>query len=426
MNKLYRFLLESSPAFVFCLLASVWVSAQASQPPTVSPRARAIHDSAIVIDTHADTPQRFVDEDFDIGSTDPNDIGHISLDKARAGNLGAEFFSIWVDPATNEGHFARRTLDLIDSVYEQAEHHPDRMMMAFSVADIQRAHKQKKLAALMGIEGGHSIENDIRLLRDYYRLGVRYMTLSWSNTNEWADSSGDINDPKVEHHNGLTDFGKQVVLEMNRLGMMVDISHVADKTFWDTIATTKAPVIASHSSARALVDAPRNMTDDMLRAVAKNGGVVQVTFFDGFVDQKYLDALKAQSKDQQAAVDAFLAKRKAEGKPANYTEVDHIEREWMAKVPRPPLSSLIDHIDHVAKVAGVDHVGLGSDFDGVSGATPLGMDSAADLPKITQALLDRGYSAQDIHKILGGNLLRVFKQVEQVSQQMQAVRPAGK
>ena len=241
---------------------------------TVTPRARAIHDSAIVVDTHADTPQRFLYGNFDIGNTDPKDIGHISLDKARAGNLGAEFFSIWVDPETTSGHFAQATFDMIDSVYEQAARHPDRMMMAFSVADIERAHKEKKLAALMGIEGGHAIENDIRLLRDYYRLGVRYMTLSWSNTNEWADSSGDIDDPKIQHHNGLTDFGKQVVLEMNRMGMMVDISHVADKTFFDAIATSRAPVIASHSSSRALTNHPRNMTDDMLRAVAKNGGVV--------------------------------------------------------------------------------------------------------------------------------------------------------
>jgi membrane dipeptidase len=280
---------------------------------SVSAKARAIQESAIVVDTHADTPQRFLDEGFDIGSTDPNDTGHINLDKARRGNLGAEFFSIWVDPATNQGHFAKHTFDLIDSVYEQAARHSDRMMMAFSVADIERAHKEHKLGALMGIEGGHSIENDMRLLRDYYRLGVRYMTLSWSNTNEWADSSGDINDPKIEHHNGLTDFGKQVVLEMNRLGMMVDISHVADKTFWDAIATAKAPVIASHSSARALVDAPRNMTDDMLRAVAKNGGVVQVNFFSGFDDQSYWDASRAQATDRDAAIAAFVAKRKADG-----------------------------------------------------------------------------------------------------------------
>ena len=408
-----------------CILSSLFLAAtlaaaQSDPGPTVSARARAIHDSAIVVDTHADTPQRFLDQGFDLGSTDPTDIGHLSLDKIHRGNLGAEFFSIWVDPETNQGHFAQHTFDLIDSVYEQAARHPDRMMMAFSVADIERAHRERKLAALMGIEGGHSIENDMHLLRDYYRLGVRYMTLSWSNTNQWADSSGDIGDAKVQHHNGLTDFGKQVVLEMNRLGMIVDISHVADKTFWDTIATTKAPVIASHSSARALVDAPRNMTDDMLRAVAKNGGVAQVNFFSGFLDQKYRDAMLAQEKDQNAAIQKYVDSLKAQGKPVNYIEVDRIEREWMAKIPRPSFKVLIDHIDHIAKVAGVDHVGLGSDFDGVSGATPQGMDSAADLPKITQSLLDRGYSADDIKKILGGNLLRVFQQVESVSRELQA------
>ena len=388
----------------------------------VSAQARAIHDSALVVDTHADTPQRFLDEGFDIGNSDPKDIGHISLDKARAGNLGAEFFSIWVDPRTNQGHFAQHTMDLIDSVYQQAARHPDRMTMAFSVEDIERAHKEKKLAALMGIEGGHSIENDIHLLRDYYRLGVRYMTLSWSNTNEWADSSGDINDPAVQHHNGLTDFGRQVVLEMNRLGMMVDISHVADKTFWDTIATTKAPVIASHSSARALTDHPRNMTDDMLRAVARNGGVVQVNFFSGFVDADYLKASRAQEKERDRAVAEALEKKRAAGEAVTYLDADRVEREWAAKLPRPPLKSLIDHIDHVAKVAGVDHVGLGSDFDGVSGATPEGIDSAADLAKITQALVDRGYSAEDIHKILGGNLLRVFREVERVSRETQTAK----
>ena len=404
-------------------LAASLAAAQSSPNPSGEPvtaKAQAIHDSAIVVDTHADTPQRFLDEGFDIGSTDPNDVGHISLEKAKRGNLGAEFFSIWVEPTTNQGHYAQHTFDLIDSVYEQASRHPDRMMMALSVADIERAHREHKLAALMGIEGGHSIENDMHLLRDYYRLGVRYMTLSWSNTNEWADSSGDMDDPKVQHHNGLTDFGKQVVAEMNRMGMMVDISHVADKTFWDVIAATKAPVIASHSSCRALVDAPRNMTDDMLRAVAKNGGVVQVNFFNGFDSQDFWNAARAQAKEKAAAIQKLEDDRKAEGKPLTYIDEDRIEREWMAKIPRPPLKVLIDHIDHAAKVAGVDHVGLGSDFDGVSGATPQGIDSAADLPKITQALLDRGYNPEDIRKILGGNLLRVFGEVEHVSRQMQS------
>jgi membrane dipeptidase len=199
---------------------------------------------------------------------------------------------------------------------------------------------------------------------------------------------------------------------------MVDISHVADKTFWDAIAVTRAPVIASHSSARALVNAPRNMTDDMLRAVAKNGGVVDVNFFSGFDDQAYWDASQAQDKEKQAAIREALEKLKAEGKTPTYLDEDRLERQYTAKIPRPPFKVLIDQIDHIAKVAGVEHVGLGSDFDGVSGATPQGMDSAADLPKITQALVDRGYSAEDIHKILGGNVLRVFAEVERVSREM--------
>jgi membrane dipeptidase len=415
-------------SLVFALLPfspALFAQSPPTAPAGVSSKAMQIHSSLIVVDTHADTPQRFLDGGFDIGSTDPADKGHISLDKARAGNLGAEFFSIWVDPRISSNHFSQKTLDLIDSVYQQAARHPDRMMMAFSVDDIERAHKDHKLAALMGIEGGHSIENDIHLLRDFYRLGVRYMTLSWSNTNEWADSSGDINDAKIQHHNGLTDFGKEVVLEMNHLGMMVDISHVSDKTFWDAIATTKAPVIASHSSARALANHPRNMTDDMLRAVAKNGGVVQVNFFSAFDDAKYLEASQAQAKERDAAVEVALAKKRASGQAITYLDEDMVEEEWLARIPRPPFSSLIDQIDHIAKVAGLDHVGLGSDFDGVSGATPAGMDSAADLPKITQALLDRGYSAEDIRKILGGNLLRVFREVERVSAEMRTGQSAA-
>jgi membrane dipeptidase len=399
------------------LLIAALVSAQSN---SISPQARRIHDSAIVVDTHADTPQRFLDENFDIGSIIPTSEGNVDLQKAAEGNLGAEFFSIWVEPELYKGQYAIRTLALIDAVYEQAARHPDRMVMAFSADDIVRARTgpRKRLAALMGIEGGHSIEGNIRLLRDFYRLGVRYMTLTWSNSNEIGDSSGDIDDPKVQHHNGLTPFGKQVVAEMNRLGMMVDISHVADKTFWDAIAVSQAPVIASHSSARALDQAPRNMTDDMLRAVAKNGGVVDVNFYSGFLDERFRQAEAAQQKERDAAISAAIQQRRSQGLAVNYMDTEKINREWLAKLPRPPLSVLLDHIDHIAKVAGIDHVGLGSDFDGVSGALPQGMDSVADLPKITQGLLDRGYSAENIRKILGGNLLRVFREVERVSMQM--------
>ena len=302
--------------------------------------------------------------------------------------------------------------------------HPDRMTMAFSADDIVAAHRNHKFAALMGIEGGHSIENDIRLLRDYYRLGVRYMTVTWSNSTDWAESSGDVKVPGVNPPHGLTDFGKQVVREMNRLGMMLDISHVSDQTFYDVIATTQAPVIASHSSARTLTNHARNMTDDMLRAVTKNGGVVQVNFFPAFIDENFRKAYAAQAKERDAAIAAVAAQYKDADPATRYRMQDNAGKEWAAKIPRPPFKSLIDHIDHIAKVAGIDHVGLGSDFDGVP-CLPQGIDSVADLPKITQALLDRGYTREQIHKILGGNLLRVFREVEAVSRRLQTKTPSA-
>jgi membrane dipeptidase len=386
----------------------------------VTPQAKAIHDSATVIDTHADTTQFFLDPNFHLDKP-PIDL-HLDLEKAKRGNLGAEFFSIWVEPTLYPGQYAHRTLQLIDGVYEQARKHPQQMMMAFSVADIQAAHRQHKLAALMGIEGGHSIENDLGILRDYHRLGVRYMTLSWSNSNEWAESSGKVVTPGITPStHGLTDFGKKVVLEMNRLGMMVDISHVSDQTFWDAIATSKAPIIASHSSARALTNAPRNMTDEMLKAMTKNGGVVMVNYFPGFIDEDYRKASNAQREEMTKAEESLNSMVKDPNPAAYYYAYTKFTREYAAKIPRPPLKSLIDHIDHIAKVAGIDHVGLGSDFDGVP-VLPQEIDSAADLPKITQALLDRGYKAEDIKKILGGNLLRVFGEVERVSRQMNGVK----
>jgi membrane dipeptidase len=396
-------------------------ASKSAQPKTDT--ATSIHQSALIVDTHADTPQRFLDENFDLGENTPVSAGHIDLDKIKQGNLGAEFFSIWVEPDF-KGHYAKRAMDLIDSVYQQAAHHPDKVMMAFTADDIVRAHEQHKFAALMGIEGGHAIENDIRLLRDFYRLGVRYMTLTWSNTNEWADSSGDVQDPNVRHYNGMTDFGKDVVREMNRLGMIVDISHVSDATFYQALLVSQAPVIASHSSSRELTNQPRNMTDDMLRAMTHNGGVVMVNFYSAFIDENYRKASSDPEKIKQrdAEVEAFKkAHAHADGSPVTYDEYAPLEKKWAAQFPRPPLKSLIDHIDHIAKVAGIDHVGLGSDFDGVT-SLPEGIDSAADLPKITQALLQRGYTRDQIHKILGGNFMRVMREVEATAKRLQAER----
>ena len=369
-----------------------------------------VHASAIVIDTHADTPQRFVDEHWNF--TDPLNGGMLNYDSARKGNLGAQFFSIWIDPGQYPANAsARRTLELIDGTLEQVRKAPDKLQLCTTPDQIVAAHNQGKFCVMMGIEGGHSIENSLGLLRNYYRLGVRYMTLTWSNTNDWADSSGDIDDPTVKHHNGLTPFGKDVVREMNRIGMMVDISHVSDKTFWDVLETTKVPVIASHSSARALTNAQRNMTDDMIRAVAKNNGVVMVNFFPAFIDEQWRQAWNAQKPERQKAQDALEAEYKAKGLPVPYAASDKIDREFAAKIGRAPFNSLIDHFDHIIKVAGIDHVGIGTDFDGIP-VPPDGIDSAADLPKITAALMARGYTADDMKKMLGGNLMRVFSAVQ--------------
>jgi membrane dipeptidase len=408
--------------------AILCAQAPARQAAKMTPKkitAAEIERSSIIIDTHADTPQRFLDDHFDL--SDPLNGGNLNLDSIHKGNLGAEFFSIWVEPTLYKDHYARRTIELIDSVKQQVAKHPDQIMFVATPEGIEYAHRTHKFAALMGIEGGHSIENSLALLRQYYALGVRYMTLTWANSNGWADSSGDVDDTSVPHtKEGLTEFGKDVVYEMNRLGMMVDISHVSDRTFYRTLVITRAPVIASHSSARALCDAPRNMTDDMLRAVANSGGpnskggVVQVNFYSGFLSQSYRDAQKAIKPEMDKAVQELKDKYKAEGKDAPDAEISKLQRQFADRIPRPPLSVLIDHIDHIAKVAGVDHVGLGSDFDGVSGQLPEGLDSPADLPKITAALMGRGYSAEDCRKILGGNLLRVFREVEQVSKELQA------
>jgi len=373
-----------------------------------------VHSSAIVIDTHADTPQRFVDEHWNF--TDPLNGGMLNYDSAKKGNLDAQFFSIWVDPGQYPANAsARRTLELIDGTLEQVRKAPDKLQLCTTADQIIEAHSRGEFAVLMGIEGGHSIEDSLALLRDYYRLGVRYMTLTWSNTNNWADSSGDIEDPAIQHHDGLTPFGKQVVQEMNRLGMMVDISHVSDKTFWDVIAITRTPVIASHSSARALTNAQRNMTDEMLLAMKKNNGVVMVNFHQAFIDEQWRQAWNAQKPERQKAQDALEAEYKAKGLPVPYTASNKIDREFAAKIGRAPFNSLIDHFDHVIKIAGIDHVGIGTDFDGIP-VPPEGIDSAADLPKVTAALMARGYTAEEMKKLLGGNLLRVFRDVQAAAQ----------
>jgi membrane dipeptidase len=373
-----------------------------------------IHADALVIDGHADTPQRFVDEAWNF--SDPLGAGMLNLESARTGNLAAEFFAIWVEPREWRGRFAHRTLQLLDGVYRQLRIHPGLMRLGLTPEDVLQAHRDKVFCALLGIEGGHSIEADLGLLRMYYHLGVRYMTLTWSNSNEWADSSGDIDDATVVHHAGLTEFGRDVVREMNRLGMMIDVSHAADTTFWQVLQTTHAPVIASHSSARALTDAPRNLTDEQLRAIATNDGVVMVNFYPAFIDASWRDGWAATKAHRDSLYEAITKAYRDRGEPVPYDASMSADRRYYAeflqdKLPLAPLSALIDHIDHVAQVAGIDHVGLGSDFDGFP-ILPEGLSSAADLPKITAALVERGYRPEQLNKLLGGNLLRVFAAVQ--------------
>jgi len=369
-------------------------------------KALKLHRSAIIVDGHNDIPTIMVDDNYDIATPSAGKY-HTDLARMKQGGMTGEFFSIYVDGKyAKEGGAARRAMDLIDVVYRAAERYPNQLMMATSVADIRRAKRDGKIAALMGIEGGHAIENSLSALRDFYRLGVRYMTLTHNNTNDWADSSRD-----KPLHNGLTDFGKEVVREMNRLGMLIDVSHVSDKTMSDALDVSTAPVIASHSSARALDSHPRNIPDDLLRRIAKNGGVVMVNFYTVFIDQKAYDADKERDKRLKPQLDALKENFKGDDK-----RLEEERNKLYAANPLPPvpLSVLIDHIDHIAKVAGIDHVGLGSDFDG--GVTlPEGVKDISELPNITYELLRRGYSETDVRKILGENFLRAFAKAEQVA-----------
>ena len=366
----------------------------ATEDAKLRERAMKLHREAIVIDTHNDVTSPMTDEGFDLGARDTSGKIQTDIPRMKEGGLDADFFAIYVAASyARNGGSARRALDMIDGVYEQARRHPESLEMAFTSDDIRRIHKAGKIAALMGIEGGHAIEDSLSALRQFYRLGVRYMTLTHNNTNNWADSSGDVTNPNVKHHNGLTDFGREVVREMNRLGMMVDVSHVADETFQDVIETTQAPVIASHSSCRALTNVPRNLTDDMLKALAQNRGVVMINFYNGFINTEY-----ARPGAQAPA------------KLANAATID----------------MLIQHFEHAIKVAGIDHVGIGSDFDGVDGMLPGGMEDVSKLPEITYELLKRGYSDVDVKKVLGGNMLRVMAEIEEAARKSQAsgVKPS--
>jgi membrane dipeptidase len=387
---------------LFTVLGTAQPTSSETGPTVISANVRKLYGSAIVIDAHDDTPSRMVIEGVDISKRLPD--GAVDLPRLKEGGVTGIFFSIWPDPAYAPHRAIRRSLEMIDAVRGLVEAHPDQVGLAVNAADVIRLKKEGKIAALMGLEGGHGIENSLAALRDFHRLGVRYMTLTHANTNDWADSSTD-----APRWHGLSEFGKQVVREMNRIGMIVDVSHVSDETFYAAIQVSTKPVIFSHSSCRALDNHPRNATDDMLRSLAKNGGVIGINFYSEFVDQKFRDELVRRQKDllgdmnrgvanQEEDPDVIVRKKWAE------------EQHYTDGIERPDFDRLMEQIDHAVKVAGVDHVGLGSDFDGAP-STPKGVDSVLDIIKIAQALKDRGYSDDDVHKILGGNFLRVLWEV---------------
>jgi membrane dipeptidase len=398
--------------FAVCGLIAAAILTRSVRADDISERAHKLHFSSIVLDTHDDTTQRFFTKDFDIGKQNPD--GHVDIPRMREGGMNAIFFSIWIDGRITGAPAVQKALDQIDAVRENVRKYSKDMVLARTAEDVRRAHAQGKIAALMGVEGGHMIGNDIRVLRIFADLGVRYMTLTHFYNDEWADSSTD-----KPAHNGLTDFGKEVVREMNRQGILVDISHVSDKTFYDALAISKAPLIASHSSCRALCNHARDMTDDMIKALAAKGGVIQINYEKSFIDQAYKDAYDKEAGGVVGHLSA-LTKNCNNDEACISREMAKLQQKLTAegKLPHVSWERIVDHIDHAVKLVGSDHVGLGSDFDGAD--MPEGMEDCSKLPKITEALLRKGYSDSDIRKILGENTLRVMEQAERVSKEMQA------
>jgi membrane dipeptidase len=381
--------------------------------PQLWARALKVHKKAIIIDGHNDITGPMVDEDFDLGT---NSVGrrqrsgeamHTDLARLKAGGMTGEFMSIYVSGSTlTSGGSMRRAMDLIDATYREAEKRPGDLSVCTTAAEIRRAKKQNRICLLMGIEGGYAIENSLYALRNFYRLGIRYMTLTHNVSHDWADAHrGEVK------NNGLSDFGKEVVREMNRLGILVDISHVSAKVMHDVLDISKAPLIASHSGARGVNDHTRNVPDDVLRRLPQNGGVIMVVFYPPFLDERTNREQNERSARLRDQIEA-LRKQHGNGTPA-FVEA---QRALLDANPIyvPDYKRIVDHIDHIKTVAGIDHAGLGSDFDGVD-FLPQGMNGVEDLPLVTYEMLRRGYTEAEVRKVLGENFLRALTKAEQVA-----------
>jgi membrane dipeptidase len=374
----------------------------------LSLRAREIHFSSIVFDTHADTPQRLFFDQFDLARRDAE--GCVDIPRLREGGVGAIFFALWVPVEISGAEATRRARDLLTATMKQVKIHHGDLTLCTSSKQVRAAREQNKIAVMLGVEGGHAINNNLEVLREFHASGVRYLTLTHNAATEWADASND--EPR---HQGLTDFGRQVIREMNRLGMMVDVSHVSDATFYHVLETSSAPVIASHSCCRALCDAPRNLDDAMIKALAARGGVLHITFHNSFLSQEYANASRALSSKRDSREEE-IAQKFGENEARKMIEGQRWSDECIraGELPQVSWEKIVEHIDHAAGIAGADHVGLGSDYDGAF--MPEGMEDASRFPRITEGLLHRGYGEGDIRKILGENTLRVLAEVEGVSQ----------
>lgn len=368
--------------------------------------ARALHADSFVLDGHVDTPLRFLDERWEWVGDDLG-IGQLSQETALAGGLDGAFLAAWPKPTQSAGQAADRTRQLIQAVHDQATRHPEAFRVCRTPSEIREAKDEGRFAAMIGVEGGHAIENSLDILREYFERGARYMTLTWANSLEWCGSSGDGDSTR-----GLTDFGRDVVREMNRIGMLVDISHVSDAAFWDVLACSSVPLIASHSSSRTICAAARNLTDEMAIALARRGGLIMVNFYAAFLSDSWKSAYAAQRPQVDQALISVRAEYERRNEPVPFTAELPTIRRYAQTLPPVPLSVLVDHFDHLLNLVGPAHVGIGTDFDGIALSVD-GVETAADLPKVTAGLLERGWSCEDLKGLLGENLLRVMTTVQE-------------